>query len=224
MPISTSPGATSPRRQQVAAARPRRPACRRCRTRPARRRRASRPSRRRAARSRPPRTPRPCPPTTSATLLGVELAGGDVVEEEQRPRALHEHVVDAVVDDVDADAAVAAEPGGELDLGADAVGAGDEHRVVHRLERRGAERAAEAADAAQHRRAVRALDGGASSGSTARAPSSMSTPAAAYDAERRRRGPASRCRGAPACPSKWIRRHPRVGVGRGPRRGRRRAR
>ena len=37
--------------------------------------------------------------------VGVERAGGDVVEEEQRPGRLHEHVVDAVVDDVHADAA-----------------------------------------------------------------------------------------------------------------------
>ena len=63
------------------------------------------------------------PPTTSATCVGVDAAGGDVVEEEQRAGALHEHVVDAVVDDVGADAAVATQASGQLDLGADAVGA-----------------------------------------------------------------------------------------------------
>ena len=41
--------------------------------------------------------------------LGVELAGGDVVEEEQRAGRLHEHVADAVVDDVVAEPADAAE-------------------------------------------------------------------------------------------------------------------
>ena len=92
--------------------------------------------------------------------VGVEHAGGDVVEEEQRRGRLHEHVVDAVVDDVGADAADRAEPGGQLDLGADAVGRGDEHGVVHRRQRLGRERAAEAADAAHDLGAVRALDGG----------------------------------------------------------------
>ena len=134
------------------AARRRRPACRRCRTRRARRRPASRPSRRRAARSRPPRTPRPSRRRPRRRWSASILLDGDVVEEEQRPGRLHEHVVDAVVDDVGADAAVAAEPRGQLDLGADAVGRGDQHRLVHRRDRLAAERAAEAADAAQHGR------------------------------------------------------------------------
>ena len=93
-------------------------------------------------------------------MVGVELAAGDVVEEEQRPGALHQHVVDAVVDDVGADAVVLAEASGQLDLGADAVGAGDEQRLVHVLQGGSAEHAAEAADALEHGGAVGALDGG----------------------------------------------------------------
>ena len=92
-------------------------------------------------------------------VLGIDLARCDVVEEEQRAGALHQHVVDAVVDDVGADAAVAAEAGGELDLGADAVGRGDQHGFVHRLDGLAAERAAEATDAAKNGRAVGAFDG-----------------------------------------------------------------
>ena len=63
--------------------------------------------------------------------IGVELAGSDVVEEEQRARRLHEHVVDAVVDDVGTDAAQDPESGGKFDLGADAVRRGNQHGVVH---------------------------------------------------------------------------------------------
>ena len=130
--------------------------------------------------------------------VGVERAGGDVVEEEQRPGRLHEHVVDAVVDDVDADAADLAEAGGQLDLRADAVGRRDEHRVVHRQRspwprrrRRSCRRRARPRRRGCARRRAFIW-------ATARLPSSMSTPAAAYDAQRRRRAPASRCRGAPA--------------------------
>src|SRR3989304_8780508 len=59
-------------------------------------------------------------------LLGdtiVQLAGGEVVEEEQRFRALHDEVVDAHGDQVDADGAVAIEFNGEPEFGTDAVGA-----------------------------------------------------------------------------------------------------
>ena len=113
--------------------------------------------------------------------IGVEHAGGDVVEEEQRPGRLHEHVVDAVVDDVHPDAAHHAEPGGEFDLGADAVGRGDEHGVAQRRDRRGGEHAAEAADAAQHAVVVGGLDRRLHLGRRRGVPSSMSTPASAYD-------------------------------------------
>src|SRR3546814_727954 len=60
--------------------------------------------------------------------VDVELASGEVVEEEQRFGTLHQHVVDAHADQVDADGVVAAELPGELELSADAVGTGDQHR------------------------------------------------------------------------------------------------
>ena len=53
----------------------------------------------------------------------VEAAGGEVVEEEQGPRAGGGDVVHAVVDDVDADAAVLSRRDGDLDLRPHAVGA-----------------------------------------------------------------------------------------------------
>ena len=53
----------------------------------------------------------------------VELAAGEVVEEEQRLGALDQDVVDAHRDEVDADRVVAVERERELELGADAVGA-----------------------------------------------------------------------------------------------------
>ncbi|CAB4997725.1 unannotated protein [freshwater metagenome] len=92
-------------------------------------------------------------------LIGVELAAGDVVEEEQWTSALYEHIVDAVVDDVHAHALVLAETGGEFDLRADAIGGGDEQWFVHVLDRREAEHATEAAHTAQDGRSVCALDG-----------------------------------------------------------------
>ena len=77
-----------------------------------------------------------------------ELAGGEVVEEEERVSALHGDVVDAVVDEVLADGVVDAELEGDLELGADAVGAGDEDGVGELLEVE-REEAAEAADLAE---------------------------------------------------------------------------
>ena len=61
--------------------------------------------------------------------------------------------------------------------------------------------------------AVRALDGAPSSARRPGVPSSMSTPVAAYDVQRARRAPASRCRGGPACPSNETPSMPRVGGG-----------
>ena len=52
----------------------------------------------------------------------VELAGGEVVEEEERRGALDGDVVDAVVDEVLADGVVDAELEGDFELGAYAVG------------------------------------------------------------------------------------------------------
>ena len=59
----------------------------------------------------------------------LQAAGGVVVEEEDRLGALHDHVVRAHGDEVDADRVVAAGLDGQPQLGADAVGAGDHHRA-----------------------------------------------------------------------------------------------
>ncbi len=61
---------------------------------------------------------------------GIDVVDADVVEEEEGFSALDEHVVDAHGDEVDADGVVDVELGGELDLGADAIGAGDEDGVL----------------------------------------------------------------------------------------------
>ena len=60
---------------------------------------------------------------------GLKLAGCEIVEEEQRLGALHDQVVDAHGDEVDADRVVPAGVDGELQLGADAVRGRDEQRV-----------------------------------------------------------------------------------------------
>ena len=52
------------------------------------------------------RQPSAMPSTTTGADFGVELAGGEVVEEEQRLGALHHQVVDAHGDQVDADRVV----------------------------------------------------------------------------------------------------------------------
>jgi hypothetical protein len=54
---------------------------------------------------------------------GAELAGGDVIQEEQRFGAAGDHVVDAHRHQVDADAVVATMGLGQVELGADPVGA-----------------------------------------------------------------------------------------------------
>jgi hypothetical protein len=86
-------------------------------------------------------------PATIGALVGIELAGGEIVEEEQRLGALHDEVVDAHGDEVDADRVVDAGVDGDLQLGADAVIGRDQDRVGEAggLE---VEQAAEAADLA----------------------------------------------------------------------------
>ena len=68
-----------------------------------------------------------------ATIVGAdlrrELAGREIVEEEQRLGALHDDVVDAHRDEVDADRVVAAGLDRDLHLGADAVVGRDQDRV-----------------------------------------------------------------------------------------------
>ena len=84
-----------------------------------------------------------------AAVVDVERAGGEIVEEEERLGALHDEVVDAHRDEVDADRAVLAALDGDLQLGADAVGRRDEDRVAEagRLQ---VEERAEAAEPAEH--------------------------------------------------------------------------
>jgi hypothetical protein len=77
--------------------------------------------------------------------LGVELAAGEVVEEEQRLGALHHEVIDRHRHEIDADPGMQPGLDRDLHLGPDAIGGGDQHRVLEarRLE---VEQAAEAAD------------------------------------------------------------------------------
>ncbi len=86
---------------------------------------------------------------------GVWLPAREVIEKEERLGALHENVVHAHRDEVDADGVVPAVLERELELGADAVGAGDQHRLAVAL--RDLEQRAEAADAREHLGAQRAL-------------------------------------------------------------------
>ena len=74
------------------------------------------------------RQPSCTPATTVATLVGVDLAGGDVVEHEERLGPDAHQVVDAHGHQVDADRVVAAGGPGDDQLGAHAVGRGDQHR------------------------------------------------------------------------------------------------
>ena len=87
--------------------------------------------------------------------LLVELAASEIVEEEERLGALHQHVVHAHRDEVDADGAVAMEGEGELQLRAHAVGAGDKHGLLVFL--RDFAKGAEAANAGEDLRADRFL-------------------------------------------------------------------
>jgi hypothetical protein len=85
----------------------------------------------------------------------VELAAGEIVEEKQRLGALHENVVHAHRHQVDADGVVAAEHEGELELGAHAIGAGNQDGLPVLLRDR-AQRA-ETPEPGQHLGAHRAL-------------------------------------------------------------------
>jgi hypothetical protein len=60
----------------------------------------------------------------------VELAGGEIIEEEQRFGALHDQVVDAHGDQVDADGIVPVMIDRQFHLGADAIVGGDQQRVL----------------------------------------------------------------------------------------------
>ena len=77
----------------------------------------------------------------------VQLAAGEVVEEEQRFGTLHQNIVHAHGDQVDADGVVAVQFKSQLELGTHAVGAGYQHRFLEFL--RNLDQTAETADAGQ---------------------------------------------------------------------------
>src|SRR3712207_5058205 len=85
--------------------------------------------------------------------LDRERAAGEIVEEEQGFRPLHDEVVDAHRHEVDADRAVLPALDRDLQLGADAIGGGDEDRICE-ARRLHVEQRAEAAEA-PHRAAPR---------------------------------------------------------------------
>ena len=66
----------------------------------------------------------------SVNTLRLELARAEVIEEEERLGAEHGDVVDAMVDQVLADGVVPVHGKGDLELGADAIHAGDQHRLA----------------------------------------------------------------------------------------------
>ena len=85
----------------------------------------------------------------------VELAGCEVVEHEQRLRALRQEVVDAHRDQVEpGDLMAAALRFKQLQLGADAVGRRDQQRLLE-ARRAQVEQAAEAAELSRWRRSAR---------------------------------------------------------------------
>ena len=64
-------------------------------------------------------------------LLGVILAAGNIVQEEQRLCANANDVVDAHSNGINADGVMFVHQNRQLHLGAAAVGAGDQHRLLH---------------------------------------------------------------------------------------------
>ena len=75
------------------------------------------------------RHPRATPATTCSATSG-DKRGRQVIEEEERLGALHEDVVDAVVDQVRSDGVVPVRHERDLELGAHAIGARHEHRLA----------------------------------------------------------------------------------------------
>ena len=108
----------------------------------------------------------------------LELAGGEIVEEEQRLGALDDEIVDAHGDQIDADRVENAGVDGDLQLGADPVGGRDQDRVriTRRLE---VEEPAESADLGIRSRSACVVRMSGLIASTRALPASMSTPASA---------------------------------------------
>ena len=91
-------------------------------------------------------------------MLGLNVTDGNVIQEEQRLGARSQNVIDAHGDQVLAHRLVTVHNLGEHKLGAHAVGAADQDRVFHILERGGREQATKATDAADNLGAVGVLD------------------------------------------------------------------
>jgi hypothetical protein len=81
--------------------------------------------------------------------VDVEAAGRVVIQEKQRFRSLYHHVIGAHRHQVDADCIMASGLDRKAQLGADAVGAGDQHWPPVASERQ-LDHGAKAADAGQH--------------------------------------------------------------------------
>ena len=90
-------------------------------------------------------------------LRHVEPAGREIIEEEERLGALHDEVVDAHGDEIDADRIVPPGLDRDLELGADAVRGGDEDRIAiaRRLEIEERAEAAEPGIGSRPRRGAR---------------------------------------------------------------------
>ena len=93
------------------------------------------------------------PPINCVKTRGPQLARADVIQKEKRLRAQHGDVVDAMIDKILADGVVAVHGEGDFELGAHAVGAGDQDGLAEFFGVEG-EQSAEAADFAQHLAAV----------------------------------------------------------------------
>ena len=63
----------------------------------------------------------------------IEFAAGEIIEEKQWLGTLHQDVVDAHGDQVDADGVVPVQMEGQTQLGADTIGAGDQDRLLEFL-------------------------------------------------------------------------------------------
>ena len=62
--------------------------------------------------------------------VGLQASGCEVIQKKQRPGALDKDVVDAVIDEIDADRAVLVGKERNFELGADSVGARHENRIL----------------------------------------------------------------------------------------------
>ena len=89
--------------------------------------------------------------------VDLQLAGGIVVEKEERFGALYGNIVDAHADEVDTNAVVMTGIDGKSQLGADPIGARDQHGTFPPIERQ-LNQGTESADAGKHFRAGCALD------------------------------------------------------------------